>query len=215
MKAFIKRLLCLIPIIKDWFGFKMSVCNRVYFSDFLRFKIAKRGVYWPIHRNSEVTHPLNIYIGVNSFPGIRPGCYISGLGGVIIGDYVTTGPNVGIISANHNPQNHRQHVEPSSPIKIGDYCWIGQNSVVLPGVELGPHTIVGAGSVVTKSFPDGYCVIAGNPAKLIKRLDADVCVSEIRCSEYVGFISKSEFKKFAEKNMPNHKYIDLIRAKMC
>lgn len=44
------------------------------------------------------------------------------------------------------------------------------NSVVLPGVSLGPHTVVGAGSVVTKSFPDGYCVVAGNPAKIIRRL---------------------------------------------
>ena len=46
------------------------------------------------------------------------------------------------------------------------------NSVILPGVTLGPHTIVGAGSVVTHSFPDGYCVIAGNPARLIRTLDA-------------------------------------------
>ncbi len=52
-------------------------------------------------------------------------------------------------------------------IKIGDRCFIGFNSVLLPGVELGPRTIVGAGSVVTKSFPQGNVVIAGNPAKII------------------------------------------------
>jgi acetyltransferase-like isoleucine patch superfamily enzyme len=45
------------------------------------------------------------------------------------------------------------------------------NSVIHPGDKLGPHTTVGAGSIVTKSFEDGYCVIAGNPAKLIKKLD--------------------------------------------
>ena len=45
------------------------------------------------------------------------------------------------------------------------------NSVVLPGVKLGDHTVVGAGSIVTKSFPEGYCVIAGNPAKMIKKIN--------------------------------------------
>ena len=45
------------------------------------------------------------------------------------------------------------------------------NSVILPGVTLGEHTVVGAGSVVTKSFPDGHCVIAGNPAIIIRSLD--------------------------------------------
>ena len=44
------------------------------------------------------------------------------------------------------------------------------NSVILPGIVLGNHTIVGAGSIVTKSFPEGNCVIAGNPAKKIRDL---------------------------------------------
>lgn len=52
-------------------------------------------------------------------------------------------------------------------IKIGNLCFIGMQSVILPGVTLGDNTIVGAGSVVTKSFPDGKVVIAGNPAKVI------------------------------------------------
>lgn len=52
-------------------------------------------------------------------------------------------------------------------IKIGDHCFIGAKSILLPGVVLGERTIVGAGSVVTKSFPQGNIVIAGNPAKEI------------------------------------------------
>ena len=45
------------------------------------------------------------------------------------------------------------------------------NSVILPEVTLGDYTIVGAGSIVTKSFTKGNCVIAGNPAKVIKELN--------------------------------------------
>ncbi len=56
-------------------------------------------------------------------------------------------------------------------VVLGDGVWIGMNSMVLPGVELGPHTVVGAGSVVTRSFSEGYCVIGGNLAKEIKKLD--------------------------------------------
>ena len=55
-------------------------------------------------------------------------------------------------------------------VYIEEKCWIGMNSVLLPEVRLGEKTIVGAGSVVTKSFPMGNCIIAGNPAKIIRCL---------------------------------------------
>jgi acetyltransferase-like isoleucine patch superfamily enzyme len=45
------------------------------------------------------------------------------------------------------------------------------NAVILPGVTLGENTIVGAGAIVTKSFPEGWCVLAGNPARVIRKLD--------------------------------------------
>lgn len=60
---------------------------------------------------------------------------------------------------------------PGKKVVIGDKSWIGMNSLILPGVILGSNTIVGGGSVVTKSFPQGHCVIAGNPAKLLKVVD--------------------------------------------
>lgn len=55
-------------------------------------------------------------------------------------------------------------------IIIGNGSWIGVNAIIFPGVNLGKCCVVGAGSVVTKSFPN-YSVIVGNPATLVKTLD--------------------------------------------
>ena len=91
------------------------------------------------------------------------------MNGIVIGDGCEFGPGVGLISANHNPADLRQHL-PADPIEIGHGCWIGMNAIILPGIHLGPHTIVGAGSVVTRSFPDGHCTIAGNPAAVVRKV---------------------------------------------
>lgn len=93
-----------------------------------------------------------------------------GYGKIIIGKGTLIAPNVGIITGNHNPCKLDEHLS-GKDVVIGERCWIGMNVVLMPGVVLGPITIVGAGSVVTKSFPEGNCVIAGNPAKIIKKLD--------------------------------------------
>ena len=90
-----------------------------------------------------------------------------------------------------------------SPIKIGDYSWRGMNSVITAGVELGPRTIVAAGAVVTKSFPEGFCVLAGVPAKKIKDLDKEQFKPWTFENEYYGFVPKEEF----EKN--THKWLDI------
>ena len=54
-------------------------------------------------------------------------------------------------------------------IKIGDNCFIGMNSIILPNVKIGYNVVIGAGSIVTKNIPDNV-VVTGNPAKVIKRL---------------------------------------------
>lgn len=64
---------------------------------------------------------------------------------------------------------------------IGDYYFIGVRSIIMPGVKIGNEVIVGAGSVVTKDVPNN-CIIAGNPAKVIK--------DHIRCGEY-GVLMKN------------------------
>ena len=78
---------------------------------------------------------------------------------------------MGILSANHDLYDQRKYNE--APIIIGGYSWIGMNRIVTAGVTLGPRTIVAAGAVVTKSFPEGYCILAGVPAKVVKILDKE------------------------------------------
>lgn len=87
---------------------------------------------------------------------------------VEIGDNVTIGG--GTILLTHDNSVSKCDLDATDyfgKIVIGDNCFVGQECVVLPGVELGERTIVGAGSVVTKSFVQGDVVIAGNPAKII------------------------------------------------
>ena len=163
---------------------------------------------WPVHRNSEVTHPQNIYVGINSNAGTRPGCYLQGNGGIWIGNYVHFASNIGIISGNHSLYNQMEHE--LKEVRIDDYCWIGMNVVILPGVHLGPRTIVGAGSVVTKSFPDGYCVIGGNPARIIKLIDKEKFVPTKFKTEFYGYVAKNKFPRYAHKRLNDNKYFNLI-----
>ena len=89
---------------------------------------------------------------------------------ITIGKGTNIAQNCGLITSNHDLLDLQKRGK-AEDIVIGENCWIGMNSMILPGVHLGNHTIVGAGSVVTHSFPDGFCVIAGNPATIIKRLN--------------------------------------------
>ncbi len=200
-----KIVLFLFPCLDEWRRFRYSITNHVSFSEWIKFKTRKdKRIYWPVHQNSEVTHPDRIFVGINSNAGTRPGCYIQGNGGIYIGNYVHFASNIGIISANHDMYEQMKHV--NKEVRIGDYCWIGMNALIMPGVTLGERTIVGGGAVVTHSFPQGYCVIAGNPAKVIKQLDRSKYVPTKFSEEFYGYVPKEDFLQFAQKNLSNNIY---------
>jgi len=162
--------------LKNLFGMRREMSMGFYLTDFVFRRILRQnaGVPWAVHHTSTIHSPDKITCGKGVYPGDSPGVYINAMNGFSIGDYSNIGPNVGIISANHDVVDNAQHVG-GNPIAIGRFCWMGMGCVILPNVVLGDFTIVGAGSIVTKSFAEGYCVLAGNPARIIKNLNKDEC----------------------------------------
>lgn len=88
-----------------------------------------------------------------------------------IGNNTLIGPNCGFYTATHpiNPQERKSGLESAKPISIGENVWIGGNVTILPGVNIGDNTIIGAGSVVTKDIPSNV-VAVGNPCQVIKQI---------------------------------------------
>lgn len=89
---------------------------------------------------------------------------------IIIGDNCMIAPFVYIVDSKHGidiGSNMNSQSNKTKPIKIGMDVWIGANSVILPGVQIGDGAVIGSGSIVTKSIKP-YTIVGGNPAKFIK-----------------------------------------------
>jgi len=162
--------------IRKWLGLRDELGFGYYATDFLFRKILRQNptVTWCIHHTTIIHSADRIKRGINVYPGDNPGIYINAVNGLEIGDYSNIGPQVGIMTSNHDLIDNEKHI-PSGPVIIGRFCWIGKAVNIMPGIVLGDFVTVGAGAIVTKSFPEGYCVIAGNPARVIKYLDKKEC----------------------------------------
>ena len=111
----------------------------------------------------------NIKVGKNFFANYN--CVILDVAKVTIGDNCQMAPNAAIYTAGHpiHPVSRNSGYEYGKEVTIGDNVWIGGNTVICPGVHIGDHVVIGAGSVVTKDIPD-WSVAAGNPCKVIRTI---------------------------------------------
>lgn len=109
----------------------------------------------------------NISIGDRTY--LNFGCVILDCAPVKIGSDVLVGPNVGVYAVNHafDPDERSRGACSGKPVNIGDRVWLGGDVKVLAGVTVGEGSVIGAGSVVTRSVPAGV-IAAGNPCRVIR-----------------------------------------------
>lgn len=88
---------------------------------------------------------------------------------IYVGSRTMFGPNVTIATAGHPilPELRRQDYQYNMPVHIGDNCWFGAGVIVLPGITIGNNVVIGAGSIVTKDWPDNV-VAVGNPCHILR-----------------------------------------------
>jgi maltose O-acetyltransferase len=113
----------------------------------------------------------NILLGERVFFNFN--CIVLDVCRVTVGDYTLFGPAVQIYTATH-PLNAelRRRQEFAKPIAVGSDVWIGGGAILCPGVTIGPCTVIGAGSVVTRDIPGGVFA-AGNPCRVIRAMGDD------------------------------------------
>lgn len=142
-----------------------------------RFFIIKRifekcGENVNIAKNVYFGRGSNITIGSNS--GIGENSYLITMDKITIGDNVMIGPELMILTGNHGYDDKNKLLFEqkiiTKPVSIGNDVWLGARVTILPGVTIGNRVIVAAGSVVVKDIPSN-CIVGGNPAKFIKKLD--------------------------------------------
>ena len=91
---------------------------------------------------------------------------------IFVGNNVMFGPNVTVSAGTHpiHPELRSKQAQYNIPIHIGNNVWIGANSVILPGVNIGDNSVIGAGSIVTKDIPSNVIAV-GNPCRVLREIN--------------------------------------------
>lgn len=134
-----------------------------------RLLLGKLGKDVLIDYGTYFRYPKKIRIG--NGVSINRGCelyaaHLATGGTITIGNNVALGPHVKVFAGGHD-YNTVDLVDTAGPVVIHDLVWVGGNSTILPGVQIGEGAVIGAGSVVTRDIPP-YSVAVGNPARVIK-----------------------------------------------
>lgn len=135
-------------------------------------------LFGSVGTNAWIESPFNCDYGYNISVGnnfyANNNCTILDCAKITIGDNVLIGPNVSFYTPNHamDATERKAGYERSLPITIGNNVWISGSVTILPGVTIGDNSVIGAGSVVTKSIPANV-VAAGVPCKIIRTITAE------------------------------------------
>ena len=132
------------------------------FTELFGKKLDSVGIFTPV----QIDFPKQMRFGKNIF--INHSFTAMSIGGIEIGNNVQIGPHVSIITNNHDI-NDRDVLRCKSVV-IEDGVWIGAGATILPGVHIGKNAVIGSAAVVTKDVEENS-IVAGNPARLIRKLD--------------------------------------------
>ena len=111
---------------------------------------------------------MGVMVNIGRNVVVMPCCLMMSAGGITIADGAMIAANVQLISNNHDL--YERQIITCRPVYIGRNAWIGAGATILPGVTVGDNAVVGAGSVVTRDV-EADTIVAGNPARFIRRID--------------------------------------------
>jgi acetyltransferase-like isoleucine patch superfamily enzyme len=138
---------------------------------YLKAYLAQVGVRTSVQMGCRFLNGRKVYLGDRNV--INFGCLFDGRHHSIhTGSDVSIGPEAAILTLGHDPQS-ACFSDRGGTVDIGDRVWIAYRAIILPGVRIGEGAVVGAGSVVTKDV-EPYTIVAGNPARLIKKRSSNM-----------------------------------------
>ena len=152
---------------------KRRVKEKDKYVDEIKKQVGKCGNGLEVFGNVDISYPERVSIGKNC--KLNHQVYLNARSEITIGDDVSISYGAKLISTGYDLEHwietgERRHFE-NKPIHIGNHCWIGAGAIILPGVHItGEYVVIGAGAVVTKSIAESKVVLAGSPAKIVKRL---------------------------------------------
>ena len=141
------------PIFKRWRSFVLKIMG------------AKIGKHCDFSNTCRIWAPWNLEVGQYVAFGPHVECY--NVAKVSIGSMVTVSQDAYLCTASHDITSINKPLK-TAPILIGDYAWVCAKSIVLPDVQIGVGSVVAAGAVVTKAI-EPWTVVAGNPARVVKK----------------------------------------------
>jgi len=116
----------------------------------------------------EIVAHKGAHISIGDHTFINYGSSITAYQQVKIGSNCLLGHHLLIVDRNEPGIEQREVARPAAPVIIEDHVWIGSHAIILPGVCIGRHAAIGAGSVVTRDIP-ANCLAVGNPARVVRQ----------------------------------------------